>query len=162
MSIHSMRQVRRIRAPHPSSSARGFGRPGSIRREPALPWPSLRPPTPHADELFLTLRVREAAPVVHLAKLADARRDFFLQRSQLGGGVFHLAGDFAPGRIDFLETAADVPHQPIALAERDRVGFGGAAGALGQPVQLADDVLLRFDGSLALRHFARGKRLLDS
>ena len=33
----------------------------------------------HRDELFLTLRVGEASPFVHFAKLADAGRDLLLQ-----------------------------------------------------------------------------------
>ena len=34
----------------------------------------------HRDELFLALSVGEAAPLVHLAQFAHARRDLFLQR----------------------------------------------------------------------------------
>ena len=36
----------------------------------------------HRDELFLALGVGEAAPVVHLAQFADARRDLLLKLAQ--------------------------------------------------------------------------------
>ena len=41
----------------------------------------------HGNQLFLALRVREAAPFVHFAQFTDARRDLLLQRAQVCDGL---------------------------------------------------------------------------
>jgi hypothetical protein len=75
----------------------------------------------HGDELFLALRVRKPAPIVHFAKLAHARRHLFLQRTERGHRVLDFLDVVEPaGQI---QAAADILHQPIAFFQRDRVGL---------------------------------------
>ena len=80
----------------------------------------------HRDELFLALGVGEPAPVVHLAQLAHARRDLFLQRAQLARRPRRSRARPAPCAAR-SKRGADVAHQPVAFAQRDRVGLGRRA-----------------------------------
>src|SRR6185503_10468148 len=117
----------------------------------------------HRDELLLALGVREAAPLVHFAQFADARRYLLLQRAQ---GCQRL-GDFTR-RFDLaglVHAGRDVTEESIALAQRDRVRFGRAARAFNETRDLSERRLLcfgqRFTALRVPRCFAACERFTD-
>ena len=86
----------------------------------------------HRDELFLALRVGEAAPLVHLAQLAHARRDLLLQRAELARRRRRSrATTSAFGRMSrpvLMSRIRRSPSRSVMVSASD-----GAARALGEP-----------------------------
>ena len=71
----------------------------------------------HGDELFLLLRVGEAAPLVHVAQFLHPRRHGFLLGAQPGECLTDVFGDLAAGGP--IDGRGHVSEEAFAFAERD-------------------------------------------